>query len=233
MALKNISMCLESNSMITHDVKFVFDNQQTPDEPASVSAHRVILSIASDVFKTEFYGAIREPDDDIKIVDASYDAFKAMVEFIYDMNHDWKSYSLNFLADMYYLAEKYHLDVLKVEVLAAVGQYQVRRTNFLEVATLAEKQSHHTALSKCLYKMAAQFLKRELNSDFKEVLKLFSEVEADPNDTTNSFILHKLMTTLNDLSPPLSPSYNCKNIPCLEDRLRTNRAAGTGWDKHW
>merc|ERR1719186_1206104 len=189
--------------MITHDVKFMFI--QTPDEPASVSAHRVILSIASDVFKTEFYGAIREPDDDIKIVDASYDAFKAMVEFIYDVNHDWKSYSLNFLADMYYLAEKYHLEVLKVEVLAAVGQYQVSRTNFLEVATLAEKQSHHTALSMCLYKMAAQFLQRELNSDFKEVLKLFSEVEADPKDTTNSFVLHKLMTTLNDLCP-LSPS---------------------------
>ena len=52
MALKNLSRALESSSRILHDVEFVFiDN--VFDETLTVNAHKVLLSIASDVFEAQ------------------------------------------------------------------------------------------------------------------------------------------------------------------------------------
>jgi len=214
MALKNLSRALETTSRILHDVEFVFiDN--VFDETLTVTAHKVILSIASDVFEAQFYGNIQEPSDRINISDASFKAFQMMVEYIYNREHAWEKEELSFLAEMYYLGEKYHLDDLKEEILDSVAKHYVNRSNLLEVAILAEKQAQpHPELSKRLYTIAAMFLKTSFNGDIKEVLKLFSEVKADPSDATNSFILHKLMSTLNDIR---QICLNCKTIPCLSN----------------
>jgi len=224
MALKKLPRCLDSNSMITHDIKFVFNNQFL-GEPVTISAHKVILSIASDVFETQFYGDVQEPRDEVDIVDASYEAFKAMVEFIYNKKHDWESEDIHFLAEMVYLGEKYILEDLKVEVVEAVDKFQVSQANVLEVATLAERQSHHPNLSKSLYIIAAKFLQKKFNGDINEVIKLFSEVEADSIDPTNSFILHKLMSTISEIPHICN---NCKINPCLNGKepTRLNFVAG-------
>jgi len=221
MASKNLSRLLECNSIITYDVKFFFNNQFV-GEPLTISAHKVILSAASDVFETQFYGEVQELGDEVTIVDASCEAFKAMIEFIYDKKHDWELEDLYFLSEMYYLGEKYNLEDLKIEVVDAVVKFQVSRANVLEVATLAEKQAHHPTLSKSLYAIAAKFLLNKFKSDINYVLKLFSEIEADPNDPTNSFLLHKLIITVNEIRPP-SQSFckNCKTNPCLNDKEPT------------
>ena len=161
MASKKLSRLLESNSIITYDVKFDFNNQLV-GESLTISAHKVILSAASDVFETQFYGEVQELGDEVTIVDASYEAFKAMIEFIYDKKHDWESEDLHYLAEIYYLGEKYNLEELKVEVVDAVVKFQVSRANVLEVATLAEKKAHHQILSKALYAIAAKFLLNKL-----------------------------------------------------------------------
>ena len=226
MDLKNLLNSLESNSIITKDVNFVFNNQFL-GESVKLPAHKVILSIASDVFKTQFYGNLKEPSDEITIVDASHEAFKLMVEYIYHLKQDWESKDLSIMAEVFYLGEKYQLEDLKLEVVEAVLKCNVDRSNFLEVASMAEKQLQHTNLSKSLYTIAAKFLQKEFKGDIKEVLKLFSEVEADSSDPTNSFILHKLMTALSTLSP-ISLCQNCKSNACLHDKepTRLNFVAG-------
>jgi len=208
MALKNISRCLASDSRITADVEFIFN---VGGEKVSVPAHKVILSVASDVFEAQFYGGIQEIDREIFIPDASYKAFKYLVEYIYNIKHNWGMEDTCFLAEMYNLGEKYHLDDLKRKVLDAVADQQITKENFLDVAKLAEKHSHHHELSKKLYITSATFLKNTFRGDISEVVKLFSDIDADPTDATNSFILHKLMKTLNDLR------FAClnNNHPCL------------------
>eukprot|EP00092_Neocalanus_flemingeri_P018543 GFUD01020079.1.p1 GENE.GFUD01020079.1~~GFUD01020079.1.p1 ORF type:complete len:287 (-),score=76.72 GFUD01020079.1:60-920(-) len=227
MSLKNLSRCLESSSRITPDISFVF-NKECPVDQKTVTAHKVILSSASNVFETQFYGEIPEADGEIDIVDASYEAFKAMIEFIYNIKHDWEFYCLHLLAEVYYLGEKYYLDDLKIEVVEAVAKFQVSKDNFLEVATLAEKQSHHPILSENLFQVAAKFLQVEFKGEIKKVLELFSEVEIDPTDPTNSFILHKLMTKVNEISPHYTRCNNCKTMLCLHGKevTKMNFVAG-------
>lgn len=57
------------------DVYFVFGNERVP-------AHKIILSSASAVFDAMFYGSLKEQGD-IRIVDASSDAFKEFLQFFY------------------------------------------------------------------------------------------------------------------------------------------------------
>jgi len=225
MDLKNLSKCLESNNIITSDVNFVFDDQFF-GEPVKLPAHKVILSVASDVFKTQFYGNVKEPSNEIPIVDASYEAFKVMIEYIYHKKQDWEL-DLAIMSEIFYLGEKYQLEDLKLAVVEAVLKCQVNRSNFLEVATMAEKQLQHPTLSKSLYTCAAKFLQKEFKGDIKEVLKLFSEVEADSSDPTSSFILHKLMTALSTMSP-LTLCQNCKSNPCLHEKEPTRLNFVTG-----
>jgi len=211
MALKNISRCLNSGSRIATDVEFIFD---VGGQRSTVCAHKVILSIASDVFEAQFYGGMQDQIREIIITDTSYDAFKLMIEFIYNIKHNWGLKEVSLLAELYGLGERYHLDDLKRRVLDSVTDHQITRENFLEVAKLAEKQTHHPELSKKLYIISATFLKNTFRGDIYQVVKLFSEVDVDPSDATNSFILHKLMNTLNDLK------FAClnNNFPCLCSR---------------
>jgi len=206
MALKSISKCLESNSRINTDVEFVFYHDQK-----TVSAHRVILSVASDVFEAQFYGGVQDFTTQVLVTDASHTAFQLMVEYIYNKKHNWDQEKVGLLCEMYYLGEKYHLDDLKRRIMDAVTDHEVSNDNFLEVAKTAEKQAHHPELSSKLYNISAMFLKNKFEGDVNKVVKLFSEIEADPTDATNSFVLHKLMKTLNELK------FTClnNNLYCL------------------
>jgi len=42
-------------------------------------------AMASDVFQSQFYSDVKEPEDEILIVDFSYEA----TENIYNIKHDW------------------------------------------------------------------------------------------------------------------------------------------------
>lgn len=58
------------------DVHFVFKSGER------VPAHKILLTAASDVFDTMFNGSVPEKGD-VKITDASADAFKEFLQFIY------------------------------------------------------------------------------------------------------------------------------------------------------
>lgn len=63
----------------TADVHFVIGDQQQSER---IPAHKIILSIGSDVFKAMFYGEMKETGD-IVIVDASVAAFTEFLQFFY------------------------------------------------------------------------------------------------------------------------------------------------------
>lgn len=62
------------------DVDFIFD---CDGETERVPANRAILAAESSVFKSMFFGIWEEEDGDVKIVDASPDAFKQFLQFFY------------------------------------------------------------------------------------------------------------------------------------------------------
>ena len=103
MAANNLPNCLSDIFGIPHDVRFLCEYNNTVME---VVAHKLILSLASDVFKREFFGSMKESEEVIKIVDTNQEVFKTMVEFIYNKKIAWTKCSLGFLSSLYYLAEK-------------------------------------------------------------------------------------------------------------------------------
>jgi len=219
MAVKNLHKSLEINSKIPKDVAFVIRSQEVEQV---ISAHKVILSIASKVFELQFFGELPETRNEIVIVDSSYEAFSAMIEYIYNINCDWSKEGLPFIAEMFYLGEKYQIEDLKMEMLEVIEKYKVQRSNVLEVAILAESKSHLDEFSKRLYRVVARFLLKYFKGDIQEVLKLFSEVKVDPTDPTNSYILHKLLVIITELkaSEPRQ-CINCKSQSCLDGKVLT------------
>lgn len=80
------------------DVHFIFESG---DE--RVPAHKIILSSGSDVFDTMFYGLLKE-EGDIKIVDATAEAFKEFLSFFYFNAIDM---TMENVSDVMYLGGKY------------------------------------------------------------------------------------------------------------------------------
>ncbi|XP_037049628.1 BTB/POZ domain-containing protein 3-like [Bradysia coprophila] len=95
------------------DVHFIFES-----EDERVPAQKNILSSGSDVFDTMFYGPLKE-EGDIKIVDATAEAFKEFLCFFYFNKVD---VSMEHVPDVMYLGRKYNVadcQRLCVNLLAA------------------------------------------------------------------------------------------------------------------
>ena len=121
-----IANCLDSTSNLPTDVSFLF--QVEGGSVTEVKAHKLILAIASDVFKKNFFGSF-ESESKISIEDATEEVFKAMIEYIYNKKMDWKDYKLTFLASLYYLADKYDISELRQEIIASIPEHKVSEEN--------------------------------------------------------------------------------------------------------
>ena len=79
-----------------------------------VNGHKVILGTFSSVFKTQFFGSMKETNKDIvNVEETTFDAFKKMIDYIYSMDIDFGSMSIVELYDIVNLAEMY--DVCSVQ----------------------------------------------------------------------------------------------------------------------
>eukprot|EP00092_Neocalanus_flemingeri_P034668 GFUD01037716.1.p1 GENE.GFUD01037716.1~~GFUD01037716.1.p1 ORF type:complete len:300 (-),score=79.98 GFUD01037716.1:61-960(-) len=206
MAAENIPKCLNDCFGIPHDVRFLFEDNAS--DVKEVFAHKFVLSLASDVFKREFYGSMKESGEGIKIVDASQEVFAVMVEFIYNRETDWSTYNFNFLSSLYYLAEKYDVKKLKAKILVSIHKLKVTKENVMEVATVAEAYLPLPLLSNALYDEAIKCLENEFKGSSDSVFRFFSETEATQ---INSKVLHKLMARM---SKPPSTSGRHGTLAC-------------------
>ena len=121
------------------DVKFKFKDPDT-NEGHEILAHKLILSCASEVFKAQFYG---DDLDEIEIIieDSSLEAFKIFLEILYNVKVDLKELSFQFLAEIFYLSEKYRVDMLKKEVLDTLSTKTVDADNLMIAAKVVEDNS--------------------------------------------------------------------------------------------
>lgn len=69
----------------TFDVKFTFDASDMSakkSSPRVITAHKIILAGGSSVFRSMFYGALKETED-VRITDFSYDGFSEFINLFY------------------------------------------------------------------------------------------------------------------------------------------------------
>jgi len=209
MAVPNIQTIDLANYLRAHpvmaDVKFKFKDSETK-ETREILAHKLVLSCASEVFKAQFYG---DDLDEIEIIieDSSLEAFKIFLEILYNVKVDLKELSFQLLSEMFYLGEKYRIDMLKKEVIDNLPIKEINADNLLMAAKVVENNSSLETFSKVLYDMCTRFV-------FKHpfiVLKLFT-TEMDEGESISSL---KKITARMFGTGEMENCMNCKHSPCL------------------
>ena len=130
---------LKTNSGMA-DVKFIFSSSVSKEEQ-ELLAHKLILSCGSPVFQTQFYGSIQDQNN-IPVEDSSFEAFKIFLDILYNKKIDLKTLTFQLLGEVFYLAEKYHIDALKKVVTNNVMAKRIDADNLLIAAKVAEDNIH-------------------------------------------------------------------------------------------
>ena len=105
---------------IPYDVRFVFE-VDSDEDPITVFAHKFILSLGSNVFKTQFFGPMKETTFDIHIVDANPDVFSLFISSIYE-DVNIRDKSVTFLIELFYISEKYDVTEVKEAVIETLTE---------------------------------------------------------------------------------------------------------------
>jgi len=214
MAARLLSTSVASSaSNIPTDVKFLFKEEEEDGRKTvkEVNAHKFILALVSDVFRTGFYGAL--PDEGtIDIKDAQKEHFEAMIDYIYNRRVDLSTYDLDTLCALYCLGDKYNINILMEESLKEIRLKEIPAKNILDVGLLAEHEQYslHEQLVETLHDSAAQSLSEKVDDECSRVIEFFNELSveapANPSPTT-------LMKIMGKVKKP-TVCDNCKAFPC-------------------
>lgn len=144
------------------DVHFIFESNGNCER---VPAHKNLLSEGSEVFDAMFFGSLKEHGD-IKIVDASAEAFKQFLRLFY-FNHI--ELTMETVAEIMYLSKKY--DVMEcLEMCSVFLENKLTVENVISVIELAIVYDHLELQKLCEAKI-------RLNS--REILQSPSFLECD------------------------------------------------------
>ena len=115
MASRSLSQQYEDEEGIPHDITFLCVDEAETNSWKEVKAHKLVLSLKSDVFKSQFYGAFCKKDSIIIVKDSHHQVFEVLIKYLYEIEDAISDlHSLQDLCSLYYLADKYDLTTLKV-----------------------------------------------------------------------------------------------------------------------
>eukprot|EP00092_Neocalanus_flemingeri_P038746 GFUD01042188.1.p1 GENE.GFUD01042188.1~~GFUD01042188.1.p1 ORF type:complete len:303 (-),score=44.61 GFUD01042188.1:2-829(-) len=206
-------LCGDSNP--TCDVKFTFLDANTGMK-SELPAHKLILVVGSEVFMRQFFGTIPEEKDTIPVEDSSVEAFQIFLDILYNKKIALEAIDFQLLADLYYLAEKYHHGFMKDSIIKEVSSRKIISENLLEVAKVAKTNAHLEELSSSLFNICFVFINK---SDLGTILDIFDNEEVGEE---NSRTLHRLMAGAKRSRPnPPDICKNCQHEPCLDGKELT------------
>ena len=133
------------------DVKFVVKDADGK-VAGEIQASKVLLSLVSEVFRTQFFGTMseekRDTEDDITTIvieDTSFTAFRSLIGYIYSGDEaSLRSLKdLNLLFEIFQLADKYLLFTLKTLVKTIIEKFPLSLHNYAAVFKII---AHHENL---------------------------------------------------------------------------------------
>jgi len=217
--LRRIFESLDPSSSLTTDVRFLFKGESGIVK--EVKAHKLILGGASDVFEREFFGPMKK-DEDIEIKDVSAEVFRAMIDYIYNKEIKLIDFDLDFLSSLYYIADLYNIEELRLDIIASIPEHVVSDQNFLDVAILAENNILYQRLSDALYDSTAFFMKKKFGGKIDKVFNFCSETDASG---IHGQVIFKMIGRMKNLPNP-TPTPKCENCEqeqpsCLNGQVLT------------
>eukprot|EP00092_Neocalanus_flemingeri_P013501 GFUD01014560.1.p1 GENE.GFUD01014560.1~~GFUD01014560.1.p1 ORF type:complete len:264 (-),score=43.37 GFUD01014560.1:123-854(-) len=205
----------------TCDISFSFSDETT-GEKSELFAHKLILACGSPVFMAQFYGLIKERKDSIPIEDSSIEAFKVFLDVLYNKKVPLNDMDFPFLGELFYLADKYRLTLLKSSIVQEVSSRKMVAEKVLEAAKLAEIYAPLEQFSNSLHQICSSFVRDNLEG----VLGVFEDEEVGEE---SSRILHRLMARASRSKPkppPVPICKNCNHDACLNGEELTKKNFG-------
>jgi len=203
-----------------------------------VKAHKMIVAMVSDTFKTMFYSTqVGDKNANIiKVEKTTAPAFRILMDAVYDVKSIGESLSGKSVDEVFNvvnLIERYQIKELMEAAKEALDNYPVTEDNVLEVAGDALEYSKmfetkvHQLLLKC-----AKFLMPKMK-DFNYMVSYAA------GNKRRKVEFATLVALMNDIKPPECP--NCKNEVCRDGEVvkhdefgegllvTSNRAIGNFW----
>ncbi|XP_034949560.1 BTB/POZ domain-containing protein 6-B-like [Chelonus insularis] len=133
---------LESGELV--DCKFIVG--QKPQQEV-IEGHKLLLAMASPVFKAMFYGSIPETANSIPIPDVHPETFKTLLKYIYTDKVELKSFELTY--KLIYCSEKYMLQYLVEQCVTYLSSH-LSPHNVCEAYELAKLYKYVDLETECL-----------------------------------------------------------------------------------
>jgi len=179
-----------------------------------VVGHKVILGMASPVFKEELFGLLKEKDNVILVRETTVKAFNIMLDYIYNKNIDWSEVDLLELYDVVNLAEKYLMPGLLEKIRVLVQNFPLTMSSLLDVAHTAFQFTQFPSISSELIQTCAKFLKVSLKTD-SELLNFATNLSGSGQELTGLHLL-KVLRTISTRCP------NCRAEECEDGKEISN-----------
>eukprot|EP00092_Neocalanus_flemingeri_P009019 GFUD01009705.1.p1 GENE.GFUD01009705.1~~GFUD01009705.1.p1 ORF type:complete len:284 (+),score=89.42 GFUD01009705.1:87-938(+) len=213
-AVKNWSQVLDPAFGIPTDVAFNImeedDNEDNRQE--YIPAHKYFLAVVSPVFKTMFFGLAKETREVVPIKGLNKEAFKLMIDYIYQKEICWEERSITLLLEVVNMAEMYDLGGLMEEVKKPLAKFPLTPETVVPVASTVQEFSQFEDISNQLLDHCATFLATQVLTT-KTATRQFASTYIDSPYYATAF---KLLELAKDVPP--AKCHNCMQVEC-EDRL--------------
>merc|ERR1719186_936321 len=130
-----------------------------------------------------------------------------MIDYIYNKKVELIDFDLDFLSSLYYIADLYNIEELRLDIIASIPEHVVSDQNFLDIAILAEKNILYQRLSETLYDSAAVFMKKKFGGKIDNVFDFCSEADASG---IHGQVLINMMGRMKSLPNPTPQCGNCE-----------------------
>ena len=222
-----ISSLLDPECEIPPDIYFEIHDEAGSTQ-GLLGGHKNLMALRSPVFKTMFFGALKESGDTVQIRDTSLAAFKVLLKHIHDdKKEERERMDIGEVARIADIAERYHLPGLKTKTVEYAKNYRFPQEQLLQTFCLAEQVPHHE-FSNALLRNCEDFLltilatPRDYNKFMKEnsqdlaAFRLLARVNlsemAFVNRERRSFQHQKVVTCIRNIKRSIQPRYYLRKL---------------------
>ena len=210
---------------IPFDVYFAIEDEEGGTLLGLLGGHKNLMALKSPVFKTMFYGSMKE-NDPVQIKATSLGAFKEMLKYIHEgaeAENDWRKMDIREVIKIADLAERYHLPGLMSRTVDFATSYQFPKKHLIETFCLAESVPF-LEFSKALLKNCDEFLLTILatpkdydnfvkeNAQESAALRLLARVEHDKmafvDTRSSSVLMQEAVACIRKIKREIRPRYH-------------------------